>query len=250
MTDANTIDSELLAEMRAAGLMNDVVLASVLHNNETASPPPVEIEEIDPVELAEQIQKQEAREAIYEAQESVNDMIENAPVVPKKSRAKKEKAEKPAKVAKEPKEKKVTTPRMSRIAASGNLTQHVVKTIGASVILQINLPEFQTDALISGMPVKIQEKAANFFDHLCNDKRLSVFTQTGIDCLRLTGKLTGKILIDEYQSGPDPYSIGTARSQSQQIVSLFKTLRIIKADGSIEEESALWLRISDLFSAK
>jgi hypothetical protein len=106
--------------------------------------------------------------------------------------------------------------------------------------------------VVETLPKKVKEKAANLFDHLHGGKSLSVFTRVALTMLAAEGSISGPRLVAALQAGSkrgggDGYSLGTARSQAQQQMTLLAKLGIAKRDGDKlvpDPESALWQALS------
>ncbi|SUE95882.1 Uncharacterised protein [Ectopseudomonas mendocina] len=93
---------------------------------------------------------------------------------------------------------------------------------------------------IDALPIKIQEKAVNFFAHLSNGASLSNYTKIAIDLLIKDGEITSKALRDAYIARP--YSPGTANSQCTQLMKLLQVLELANKEGGklvANQESAL-----------
>ena len=93
---------------------------------------------------------------------------------------------------------------------------------------------------IDALPIKIQEKAVNFFAHLSNGAQLSNYTKIAIDLLIKDGEITSKALRDAYIARP--YSPGTANSQCTQLMKLLQVLELANKEAGklvANQESAL-----------
>lgn len=144
-------------------------------------------------------------------------------------------------VAKPP--KAPPAPRVSRLAGS---------THGAYVATVMSDPALE--AAVAGLPKKVKDKATNLVDHIQMGRPLSVYTRVALDMLQKDGSLSNSKLVDALtthakRSNPGAgYSIGTARSQAGQMMSLFGKLGICATDGAKglvpNAESALWQKLT------
>lgn len=76
---------------------------------------------------------------------------------------------------------------------------------------------------------KVAEKVINFYHSTFGSAHLSNYTQIAVDALRAKKELTSAELIALYEARP--YSKGTARAQSSQMMQLLPMLGIAKRDG-------------------
>lgn len=76
---------------------------------------------------------------------------------------------------------------------------------------------------------KIAEKFDNLFQSVNAGRKPSVYVMTGFKALSVSGAITGPDMVAAMQA--DGYSVGTSRSQAQQVMSLFQTLKVAKKDG-------------------
>jgi hypothetical protein len=87
------------------------------------------------------------------------------------------------------------------------------------------------------MAKKVGEKAVNLADHICNGRRLSVYTAIAARLLFKQGEINAKELIAHLQDGKangvKSYSPGTANSQGHQMFSLLPALKIAIRDGKV-----------------
>lgn len=89
---------------------------------------------------------------------------------------------------------------------------------------------------IDAMPKKVGEKAANMFSFLKTGERLSEYTKIGLKRLIEKGSVSSKELVETMRWWPDGsmhYEEGTARSQSQQLMTLFPAMKIATKSGSV-----------------
>jgi hypothetical protein len=238
--DAN-VDTVLFEQMKAEGLLTEEQIEQVFTgdvlNDDQAS------------ELVEHVEEQIEREAIYAAQEnglSVSSLVEpeNAPIVLGSTSEEHETG--PAPAAKPPKKapKTPSEKRVARVAAHGTLGAYVARVAGEEIELLKDGGLCDLQGIVNGINAKkIQEKAANFFTHFHAGTRLSVFTRLALAELKASNALNMKRLVEVYQTADGKsYSVGTARSQAQQIVTLLRTLRVVKPDGTPNEASSYWSR--------
>lgn len=222
------IDHDLMAQMIEAGLMEapktvvEEVPAEIISETlETI---------IDADELAAEAKADDTRKEIYAAMSAKSEMVdeetianEPTPVAPVVVASKK------ARTPATPK-----TPRETR----GTTTEYLTSLVGAQVQLVEGETPVDIDALVACMPAKkVQEKLVNFFDHVYKAAPLSVYTKIAVDILRDEGELSAKSLADGYmaatkKSGAGGYSLGTARSQAQQQISLLNNLHVALRSGA------------------
>lgn len=260
----NTIDNDLLTQMREAGLIDDAIMSTMttalvestataetrpeLELTEQDIVEPILAQEIDQSLLAQELDDADKRENLYAEQSSSIDIVDQA-MLPTISaiEASTYIDSKPAKAKRVPREKKASTgtgKRVSRATSAGSVADYVARIAGAQIELMPGV-SVDTVPLVDSLPVKIREKTANFADFLFGGKRLSVFSQIAVKTLKDEGRISGKRLVELYQSAsPKAYSIGTARSQSQQLVSLMRTLHITNTDGTVNDDSVLWSKMS------
>jgi len=130
-------------------------------------------------------------------------------------------------------------PRTSRLAGA---------THGAYVAAKLD--DAAIAAAVDGLPKKVKDKATNLVDHIKGGKPLSVYTLIAVNMLRTDGVMTTPKLVDALVGASKKsaigvgYSIGTARSQAGQMISLFGKLGIAKPDGAKglvpDADNAIW----------
>lgn len=81
--------------------------------------------------------------------------------------------------------------------------------------------------VIDKLAKKVAEKAVNLIRHRSNPSSIQVYTRIGMDMLLRDGVITSKGLVDKLQA--TKYTIGTARSQANQIMLLFPALQVATA---------------------
>lgn len=211
-----------------------------------------EIEEIVPVEAVEEIIDEvpgevlemiegtiahaEAKAEAYATQESDVDLI-NVPVVATTTPL-------PGKPA-----------RAKRAASSAPREPRFNGSAGEFVAAA--LADDGLKAVVDGMPIKVREKAVNLVEHVTKGKALSVYTQVAVDMLKTEGKLSAKKLVEHLQvvskkNGGAGYSIGTARSQAQQQMTLLQGFGIAAKTGTELVPSAsspLWAKLNPVAEA-
>ena len=92
-------------------------------------------------------------------------------------------------------------------------------------LIKVRLDEMDT------LPIKIQEKAVNFFANVTKGATLSNYSKIAIDLLVKNGSITSKELRDAYIARP--YSVGTANSQCTQLLKLMQVLKLVVKDGAV-----------------
>lgn len=115
------------------------------------------------------------------------------------------------------------------------LAQHINDTekLNAACVLEIgDEPSDANTAQLGGimdkLAKKIGEKAVNLLRGRDNMASLQVYTRIGIEKLVANGTMTSKDLVDHYHSGAagKSYSIGTARAQGNQLMTLLPAMKI------------------------
>lgn len=131
-----------------------------------------------------------------------------------------------------------TTPRPRIIPGSTPsqvLAQHINDTekLNAACVLEVgDEPSDANTVAVGGMmdklAKKIGEKAVNMLRNRENIGNLQVYTRIGIERLVKAGTMTSKDLTDHYHSGAGgkTYSIGTARAQCNQLMTLLPAFKI------------------------
>jgi hypothetical protein len=251
-----TIDMDMLTEMRDQGIISnedfEAQMAAAGLAQHTA-PEEVEVElgdeQIGQVEGV--IEAIEHREAVYNAQEStvtVDSIVEATPGAPVEAPA-----EKPKRVKKASGTPKAPSAgggkRVARAASHGTMGAYVATVLSSSAFELVEGDGLVDVGLLIDSTIeakKVREKAVNCFDAAFAGKKLSVYSQIAINELRTAGAISAKRLVELYQSGPGgkAYSIGTARSQAQQLVSVLKTLGIVTADMRANPNSTLLSKLA------
>lgn len=115
------------------------------------------------------------------------------------------------------------------------LAQHINDTekLNAACVLEIGDDASDDNTKINAgimdrLAKKIGEKAVNLLRNRDNIANLQVYTRIGIEKLVKGGTMTSKDLTDHYHSGAagKPYSIGTARAQCNQLMTLLPAMKI------------------------
>ena len=250
-----TIDMDMLTEMRNQGIISNEDFESQMAAAGLAqhtAPEEVEVElgdeQIGQVEGV--IEAIEHREAVYNAQEStvtVDSIVEATPGAPVEAPA-----EKPKRVNKASGTPKAPSTgggkRVARAASAGSMGAYVATVLSSSAFELVEGDGLVDVGLLIDSTIeakKVREKAVNCFDAAFAGKKLSVYSQI-INELRTAGVISAKRLVELYQSGPGgkAYSIGTARSQAQQLVSVLKTLGIVTADMRANPNSTLLSKLA------
>lgn len=153
----------------------------------------------------------------------------------------KQKKTRAAKVKNDGEAPEIKTPRV-RIAPGSKPSQVLAQHIGegeslhAAMILEVGdkAGEENTKAIsakIDNLAKKIGEKAVNVLRNRNNPANLQVYTRIGIEKLVAAGTMTSKDLTDHYHTGAGgkSYTIGTARAQGNQLMTLLPALKIANA---------------------
>lgn len=115
------------------------------------------------------------------------------------------------------------------------------------------LGDSDLESRVDGLPKKVKEKAANLADHLKRGSTLSVFTQAAVNIMQAEGAISNERLVRAFTTEATKrgmtagYSIGTARSQAGQQVSLFTKLgigRVSEAKIVPNVDSPIWQALS------
>jgi hypothetical protein len=246
---------DMLTEMRNQGIISnedfEAQMAAAGLAQHTA-PEEVEVElgdeQIGQVEGV--IEAIEHREAVYNAQEStvtVDSIVEATPGAPVEAPAEKPKRVK--KASGTPKAPSTGGKRVARAASHGTMGAYVATVLSSSAFELVEGDGLVDVGLLIDSTIeakKVREKAVNCFDAAFAGKKLSVYSQIAINELRTAGAISAKRLVELYQSGlgGKAYSIGTARSQAQQLVSVLKTLGIVTADMRANPSSTLLSKLA------
>lgn len=78
-------------------------------------------------------------------------------------------------------------------------------------------------------PKKVAEKLVNAYAHLTSGGSLSVYTELALEMILTKGEITSKDIFDRYIARP--WSEGTARSQSGQLMQVLPMMGIAKREG-------------------
>ena len=235
-------DNDLMEELRRAGLLSDDEIQN--------APDERIIEAVEELPEDEEFEEVEEFEPITndlneEEQEEINHFVENTVEAPALAvdvsvstsetfsepstlkSEKKAKTPKPPKLPKPPRE-----PKAPKVKVAKTKSIHGTES---------------DRELVAKLPKKIAEKANQMLEHIANGKKLSVYTKIGLEMLKTKGSLTMRDLVTKFNDGSagKAYSIGTSRSQAQQVVSLFSRFDIIDASGKPNTENT---RFSKLFS--
>lgn len=103
----------------------------------------------------------------------------------------------------------------------------------------------QVAGIMDNLAKKIGEKAVNLLRSRDNLANLQVYTRIGIEKLMKDGTMTSKALTDHYHSGAGGknYSIGTARAQCNQLMTLLPAMKIAtetsKGNLEVNQNSAI-----------
>lgn len=84
-------------------------------------------------------------------------------------------------------------------------------------------------AEIDKAPKKVAEKLVNAYAHLTTGGSLSVYTELALELILTKGEITSKDIFDRYLARP--WSEGTARSQSGQLMQVLPMMGIAKREG-------------------
>lgn len=249
-------DADLLAEMQANGLFSEEEIASIAEKaNEVETKqtlasaeneiPEISLADVSETELPDEaladlesaVAAQELKEQVYASQESSAQLNVTEDQTPPAAPAKTQAPKKAGGANNPPKR----TPRV----ADGSVGAYVAKLMGDTVSLAPG-HSVAIAPIVDTMPKKIAEKCANVFEAVAKGKPPSVFVRVGLDILKNEGAVSGKRMVEVFNGGAagKVYSIGTARSQSQQIVSLFKTLALTDASGKLNPNSTLWAKLA------
>lgn len=243
------LDSDLLRQMQEEGLLTEDDIASM-----GAAPietlPVVNIENAEPElleNLTDEIEHTEYRQEIYASQEDdgaslIEDVAEEviAPavtvmdgtlVVPGKRTR--------------PKRGKRGTISARSVRPKGLSDGAYAATLAGEMISLVGGMEIDTAALVDGVhAIKIREKAVNFLNHFHKQAPLSIYTKIALRYLHDHGELSAKSLAAVYMTdgkrGGGGFSPGTAASQSQQMVTLFKTFGLMDMAGKLIPESTYY----------
>lgn len=134
--------------------------------------------------------------------------------------------------------KKSSTPRVSR-AAGAKASQVLASAVNDDDLLKVAClvsGDKEDPALVEalkdnvdGLAKKVGNKAVNLLRHMSNPGKLESYTRKALDFIIAKKSVSSKDLVEHLQSSG--YTIGTARSQANQIMSLFPALRVTDKTG-------------------
>lgn len=187
-------------------------------------------EEIEEIIAALEIE--EAKAEAYAEQEPGADMVIE------EAAAESNEGGKPAKKAKAPRAYRKTMAGykkseviMDRLGANSH--EYFALELADAELSQEELKAKQEEMLarIDGIAKKIGEKAVNLLSWLAGRAKLSNYTEQALRLLIEKGKITSKDLLEHYKARP--YSEGTSRSQSQQLMKLLPEMKVGIMDGKV-----------------
>lgn len=145
--------------------------------------------------------------------------------------------------------KKPRTPRVSRAAGAkpSDVLAQVLDTAqlaqAACLVSGEVASEELTDSLmttINGLAKKVGDKAVNLLRHNENPAKLQKYTVIGLNTLIAGGDATSRTFTDALMAAG--YTIGTARSQANQLMSLLPALKVAEKNGrqlTLREDSVI-----------
>lgn len=197
--------------------------------------------ELPEEELEATVGALDAKEAAYAGQEASGDMTTEAPA-----------ASAPAKAAsaKTPKAPKESKPRVSLETLDADNFALVVDDA------ERDANELKAEVLATKpKAVKIAEKFENLLIAVAQGKAPSVYTMLCFEALVEKGVVTSADFVAKItgtaKGDGTTYGLGTARSQSQQLMALFPTLKIAIKDGAklrLNEDSLLAIRLKEIMA--
>lgn len=144
---------------------------------------------------------------------------------------------------------KTRAPRVSR-AAGAKPSQVLAATMSDEALLKAAMlltgdeeSEDNVKALndtIDSLAKKVGDKAVNLLRYASEPRKLQNYTRLGLELLVRDGEVTSKSLTDHLKAAK--YTEGTARSQANQIMSLFPALKVAARSGktlTLNSESTL-----------
>lgn len=167
-------------------------------------------------------------EALAESGETIEELTGGKPA--KKTRATKVKNDGEAPEVKTPRPRIIPGSTPSQV-----LAQHIgdAEKLNAACVLEVgDEPSDANTAQVGGMMDKLAKKIGEKFVNLLRGRddvqNLQVYTRIGIEKLVKDGTMTSKGLTDHYHSGAGGknYSIGTARAQCNQLMTLLPASKI------------------------
>ena len=235
----NNYDVALFKEMQEAGLLSDAEIA------EFSLKTVIVADEATVQAVIKDIDEQDAREAVYAEQSAeinVVSMSDTSKAVMTLNAVDADEVMESISV-KFIKVEKMKKTRASRKVPVSNLD--ALKSMFVNMIhLNAELELTPEELLGQVKAIKVQEKLMNFISNRhSSGNALSVYTRIALETLRNDKKLNASTLADVYMkqgNGSKLYSIGTARSQSQQMTTLLKVLHMVKVDGNmlvVDEDS-------------
>jgi hypothetical protein len=192
-----------------------------------------------------EIEADSAKEAAYASQESDGDTT----IVPEENAGKKGGRKKNA-APKEPKEPRQTFDTVSAAVAHKIGGRENLALYASDAVAQPDVAEaLRSDryARFDAAAKKVGEKIVNLFAASAGKAKLSEFTQTALRCIA-GGSTTSKAIYEAMIA--DGYSVGTSRSQSQQMMHLLPLTGIAKREKdtlTLESESVLFTALAGKF---
>jgi len=207
-----TLDDELESLIGDATTVTAVASAEVEAANDE-----IDLEEIESVAVA-----QATKEAAYAEQEP-EQADPNSNVTPIAAA----------------KTKKSSTPRPSRAAgakASAVLTSVIKEDdqlLKAAMLVTTDQEDpalvDQLKSVVDGLAKKVGDKAVNLLRNQSEPKKLQNYTRLGLAHLIEEGSTSSKMLTDAFQKAG--YTLGTARSQANQLMALLPALKVADKSG-------------------
>lgn len=205
-------------------------------------------------EVASEIAAAESREEAYSKMEDTSEAgIPDAAIEPDPTASEKPKKAPPKIKARAHGDAKPSAALVSRLGSVEAVTAHLKISDGDSAVDSKELVKALNERLsgLDDLPKKVGEKAVNLIAHLGGGAKLSCYTEIAIKMLIETGELTSKALFERYVARP--YSEGTSRSQSGQMMQLLPALGLADRTGrgslTLRKDSVIAKQLSEAFSA-
>ena len=226
LNDLNTLMAEagLLNLTDGERVVEDVpeVLAAEADGSEEASEEQIAraLANISLDEIREKTYTEQVADAgIQVAAENPVQSTDTVPETPAPTAARKKRAKKVAGTG--------TGKRVGRAAAAGSLAAY------AQSLFPIDT---SIEPVVAALPKKCQEKAAGYFAHRAGKGKLSVFMQQALKAVHDMPSVTAAELVVLYQGSG--YSLGTARSQAQQMMTVLPAIGLATRSGATLTQTA------------
>jgi hypothetical protein len=225
-TDGTTVAGDVTMSAIEEALAADAIEEAEVMDEAEVSNEEISEEEISEEEISEEvledaaaeIANDEAKASAYADQEASADMVEPSAEVAKTAKGTKEKKERPPHPT-------FTTKSGALVHRLGGPDNIVLESADADLSAE-DLQSKVTDFLsvVDGTAKKVQEKVINILASAAKGVKLSDFTKTALKLLLEKGSASSKEIYEAMIAAE--WRVGTARSQSQQMMQLLPLVKI------------------------